>query len=151
MTSGAVPDGLDEDDAVIVQACADLADRTGSISWHMGYTDPPEETPDAPAKWYCHVTFQGARIGVSDMDGPVAAAMALAVRLLRGASCRCGKTVTLLGRNDQQRCLWRILNGRWESSCNEEPIHLPVSARGDMRRMAEEIDKRKRQRKGKRG
>jgi hypothetical protein len=146
MTSHSIPDGLDEDDAVIVEACANLADRSGCTEWEIGYID--KDDPHAMARWYCHVKYRGTRISVSDMDGPVAAAMALSVRLLRGAACRCGKQVTLLGRNDQSRCLWRIVGHRWEPSCDVEPIHLPGSARGDLRRLHEEINRRQRRRRG---
>jgi len=145
-----VPDFLDEDDAIIVEACADLAGRSGCTAWEMGYVDKDESVPGSEDKWYCHIQYAGTRIGVSDMDGPVSAAMALSVKLLRGATCRCGKLVTLLGRNDQARCLWRIVERRWTPSCDVEPIHMPEGSRGDLRRLGEAMDQRQREQGGKR-
>jgi hypothetical protein len=88
-----------------------------------------DDVPVEEAGWYAHVTFQGARITVGDQRSPTAAALGLAERLLRGATCRCRRPVTLS--DDKPGCRWRLAGARWEPGCDVAPIKVDGD-RGDM-------------------
>lgn len=98
------------------------------------------------AGWYAHVKYRGARITVDDRRSPTEAAMALAERLLRGAACRCGKTVTLNDRGGG--CRWRLLGKKWEPGCDAPPVTID-GPRGDMAAMNRAM-RRAAQRRGRR-
>ena len=121
-----------------VLACADLVGRTGAKSWEIGYLH--DDVPVEEAGWWCSAIFRGNKVIVMDQPHPVAAAMALANRLLTGAKCRCGRLVALRSDGavaygetymadgstwtyEQARvagqCLWRLVGRRWEPSCPE--------------------------------
>jgi hypothetical protein len=124
------------EDAVI--ACADLVGRTGARQLEIGYLH--DDVPVEEAAWWASAKFRGARIQVDNHIHPAAAAMALAVKLLTGAKCRCGKLVALSGEGatvyrdatmadgskftaEQAvaagQCRWRLTGQRWEPSCPE--------------------------------
>jgi hypothetical protein len=99
-----------DDDAVI--ACFNLAGRTGARDAEIGYLHD-----DPPHGWYAHARYQGARIMVEDMAGPVEAADALARRLLAGAKCQhCRRTVVLSGGG--LACRWRRMGPQWVRGCD---------------------------------
>jgi hypothetical protein len=116
-------------DAVI--ACAELADRAGARHFEFGYQR--EGVPMEDAGWYATVSYQGARIMTDEHRSPTAAAMALAERLLRGATCRCRQPVALS--DDQEGCRWRLMGQRWKPGCDVPPIHVKGD-RGDHAAMA---------------
>jgi hypothetical protein len=72
-------------------AAIDLVGRAGARSFCVGYLHDDPANPG----WYAHAQYKGARVTVEDFGNPVDAAEALAVRLLTGARCACGKLVAL--------------------------------------------------------
>lgn len=131
---------LDPAGEAILIACADLAGRTGAKEFEIGYLH--DGVPIDQAGWYAHAQFRGARIHIEEQRSPVAAAYALAVRLLTGAKCvRCGSLVTLASDGTAfaftrahladgttwsaeeaaaaGQCRWRLVGERWEPSCPE--------------------------------
>jgi hypothetical protein len=121
----------------IVVACADLAGRSGAVEFDLGYVH--DDVPVEQAGWYATATFRGAKLLVQDQPSPEAAALALAHRLLRGATCRCHQAVTL---NDTTPgCRWRLVGQRWEPGCTASPIRIPT-VRGDLAAMRRAFDGR---------
>jgi hypothetical protein len=124
-----------DDDAVI--AAADLVGRSGATGLEIGYLH--DGVPVDQADWYAHAQYRGARITVEHHPGPVAAAEALARRILEGGKCaHCGGLVALSDAgavaytrahtldgaewNAEQaaaagQCRWRRSGRRWESGC----------------------------------
>ena|SRR5690242_1177222 len=119
------------EDAII--ACADLAGRAGARDFEIGFLDDDPKQP----RWYAVASYQGARIMTDEHRSPSTAAMALAERLLSGATCRCGKPVVLSGGGG---CRWRLLGQRWEPSCDAAPVRVNA-ARGDHAAMRRAMDK----------
>jgi hypothetical protein len=76
----------------VVAAC-DLVARTGAREFQIGYLH--DDVPTEEAGWYAHAQYRGTRITAENQRGPAEAAEALAVRLLTGAKCKCGKLVAL--------------------------------------------------------
>ena len=103
----------------VVMACAQLIGRSGASGFEIGYLH--DDVPVEEAGWYAHAQFQGARITVQDHRSPTGAALALAERLLSGATCRCRRPVTLS--DGQDGCRWRLVGNRWE------PEQAEVAAR----------------------
>ncbi|GIF08692.1 hypothetical protein [Actinoplanes siamensis] len=114
----------------IVIACADLAGRAGATSFEIGYLH--DDVPADEAGWYAHVQYRGARITAEDHRSPTGAALALAERLLRGATCRCRRPVTLS--DAAEGCRWRLVGQRWEPGCDAAPLRLD-GPRGDLAAM----------------
>ncbi len=117
----------------VVVACADLVGRAGAAGFELGWDCP--HTPGEPdghscpdVTWYAHATYQGARIIIADRHTPTEAAMALTVRLLDGATCRCGEPVTLA--DGRPGCRWRLVGQRWEPGCDAPPVRVN-GPRGD--------------------
>ncbi len=123
-----------DQDALI--ACADLIGRTGARDFQIGYLH--DDVPVEKAGWYAHASYQGARISVADLTGPIEAADALSRRILAGARCtRCGGLITLsddgamaVGQTmadgsewtaAQQAaaglCRWRRMGPKWVMGC----------------------------------
>jgi hypothetical protein len=134
----------------IVIACADLVGRSGASDFLIGYLH--DDVPVEEAGWYAYAQFRGARITVDDHRSPTDAALALAERLLRGATCRCRRAVTLTDGRDG--CRWRLVGQRWEPGCDVAPVRVD-GARGDyaaMRRaMAQPTNRAGRRKLGKGG
>lgn len=124
-----------QDDKVI--AAADLVGRTGATGFEIGYLH--DNVPLEQAGWYAHAQFRGARITAEDHAHPADAAEALAVKLLTGAKCKCGRLVALdpdgaiayrkpvmadgstFSAADARRagqCRWRRDGRRWVSGCD---------------------------------
>lgn len=123
-----------DQDALI--ACADLVGRTGARQFEIGYLH--DDVPSEEAAWYCSATLKGAKIIEENHRDPIAAAEALARRILTGAKCRCGKLVALSDSGavayenvtmadgtkwstKQARkagqCRWRRVGDRWKRGC----------------------------------
>ena len=115
----------------IVIACADLVGRAGASEFQIGYLH--DDVPVEEAGWYAHAQYKGARIIAQDHRSPTAAALALGERLLRGATCRCTKPVTLS--DGAEGCRWQLVGQRWEPGCDEPSISIP-GKRGDYAAMA---------------
>lgn len=114
-------------DAIV--ACADLARRAGASGFeirHDGNTKHP--------RWHATATYRGARIMVDNRHSPTEAAIGLAERLLRGASCKCGRKTVLSGEPGPGQCRWRLMGPRWEPGCNTPPITVN-GERGDLAAM----------------
>lgn len=122
----------------VVEACADLVDRAGAVEFEIGHVH--EDVPVEEAGWYAVAKYRGARITAEDHRSPTAAALALAERLLAGAACRCGKSVTL--DDDKPGCRWQLLGKRWEPGCDAPPIRLKAGTRGDPAALAAAMDER---------
>lgn len=115
---------VDMDEDAIV-ACADLVGRTGATGFEIGYLH--DDVPTEQAGWYAHAQFPGTRLVVEDQPGPVEAADALSRRLLRGASCRCGRPVALTDASTGT-CRWRRNGNRWQPSCDARPLSRAEAA-----------------------
>jgi hypothetical protein len=112
------------EDAIV--ACADLVGRAGARDFELGYMH--DDVPVEEAGWYAVAKYQGARITADEHRSPTAAAMALAERLLAGATCRCRQPVSL---SDAARgCRWRLMGAKWEPGCDVPSINV-TGQRGD--------------------
>ncbi|GGK89358.1 hypothetical protein [Mangrovihabitans endophyticus] len=132
----------------VVVACMDLVGRAGASGFEIGYLH--DDVPVAEAGWYAHAQYQGARLIAQDHQSPTGAALALAERLLAGATCRCLQPVTLS--DGQAGCRWRLVGQRWEPACDVASIKVS-GARGDhaaMRRALAESGNRAQRRAAKR-
>lgn len=112
------------EDAVL--ACADLVGHAGASEFEIGYLH--DDVPVEEAGWYAVAKYRGARITAEDHRSPTTAAMALAERLLAGATCRCLRLVSLSDGVDG--CRWRLAGQRWEPGCDAPPLNVK-GGRGD--------------------
>jgi hypothetical protein len=131
---------LDPSQLPAVIACVDLVGRSGARNFEIGYLH--DNVPVDQAAWYAHAQYRGGRITAQDHTGPEQAATALAMRLLTGAKCRCGKLATLIPGEafaftaahtsdgaewnaDQAaaagQCHWRLIDATWQPSCPTPP------------------------------
>lgn len=125
------------EDAII--ACAHLVGRAGATEFELGHTGD-DDTPDDQVTWYAHAKYRGARIQTAEHRTPTAAANALTERLLSGATCRCGKPVTL---SDRKRgCRWRLVGPQWQPGCDAAPLKVQ-GERGDVAAMQAALAKRR--------
>ena len=135
-------------DAVI--ACADLVGRAGASGFEIGYLR--DDVPMEDAGWHASAFYKGARIITDEHRSPSLAAMALAERLLSGATCRCRRPVVLS--DDRDGCRWRLMGQCWEPGCDADPIRVKGQL-GDhaaiVRAMAEPANRAERRAAKKRG
>jgi len=126
----------------IVIACADLVGRAGAREFEMGYVN---DDPTDPG-WWAQAVYNGAKIIRDGHRTPEAAALALATRMLSGATCRCLKIVSLEDGTDG--CRWRLVGQRWEPGCKAKPITIKGGERGDyaalQRAMGNRAERRRR-------
>jgi hypothetical protein len=142
MTSGrevGVPEIAPFDQDALL-AAVDLVGRTGAHDFEVGWLndeDDPAYAERGP-EWWAKAKYEGRRIDVEGFARPDVAAHALAVRLLTGAKCRCGRLVALsddgataypdVEMADGTRwtaeearaagqCRWRRNGAKWEPSC----------------------------------
>lgn len=119
----------------IVKACARLAERAGARSWELGWACPHLPEAEYEERHHCDDITWTATAEYS--MGPIAetaetpheAALALAVRLMDGAACRCGRDVTLSKNSSSKLCRWKLEGDRWNPGCDAPP--LDSAARGD--------------------
>jgi hypothetical protein len=137
------------EDAVI--ACAGLVGRAGATDFEIGYLH--DDVPVEEAGWYAAARWRGTRITADDHKSPTLAAIALAERLLRSASCRCGRLVAMA--DGQDGCRWRLVGQRWEPGCDAPSVKVN-GERGDlsamnraMRRAAKRRERRRAERRAK--
>jgi len=75
-------------------AAVDLVGRSGARSIELGYLH--DNVPVEKADWWASANYKGTKIQVEHAPSPIAAAEALALRLLTGAKCaHCQKLVAL--------------------------------------------------------
>lgn len=130
-------------------AAMHLVERTGAKGIEFGYTK--DDVPIEEADWYAYAQYQGARITVEHLTGPVEAVEALARRLLDGALCTfCGKEIALAD-FPGRRCRYRRQGDVWVRGCVEthhERIQSLVD-RGVLQARGPQKKQSKRNRKGK--
>jgi len=120
----------------LILACADLMGRVGATAFEFGWECP--HSPDVDDGHNCpdvvynvHAQWKGTRRMFTDPN-PSRAAMLLAVDILQGSVCRCGKPVALNGGGERlDGCLWSIKGNRWEPSCDAPSIEVE-GPRGDL-------------------
>lgn len=138
-------------DAVL--AAADLVSRSGATGFDVGFLH--DDVPISQAGWWATARYQGARICVEDQPGPVEAMEALALRILTGARCRCGRLVALsdlgavIGTGQVMadgkpwtpelaaaagQCRWRRRGARWIRGCEGTPPGKPGKHKKGKRR-----------------
>jgi hypothetical protein len=127
-------------DSSLVVACAELVGRAGAREFQIGYLGDDDDP-----QWWAHASYGGDRLMVDNHPTPGAAAYALALKILAGGKCRCGRLVALSDGGamaydnvrmadgsrwsieEAQRagqCRWRLVDTpdptlpkRWEPSC----------------------------------
>jgi hypothetical protein len=114
----------------VIRACVELAGRAQARSFQIG---------PGVAGWYAQVLYRGNRIIVEELPSPRQAAMAMARRLLQGATCRCGRAVTLV--SEAGACLWRLDGDRWKPGCDAAPMTPPPGAHGNWAALAAAVPK----------
>lgn len=112
----------------IILATAVLVERCGASGFDIGFTgDGTGASEDA--NWYAQCYFQGARLMVGDRHSPEEACLALSIRLLDQATCRCLRPVSIS--DDRPGCRWRLIGAKWEPGCTAPSIPVPGAVRGD--------------------
>lgn len=117
-------------------AAVDLVGRAGGKSFEVGYLN--EVSIMELADWWASALVRGNKFTVEHKTSPIEAAEALAIELLSGAQCMCGKLVALSADGafafahanlvDGRRwnaedaakagqCRWRRVGARWYSAC----------------------------------
>lgn len=119
----------------IITATGHLAEHMGASRYEVAYACPhtPDEGPGhtcPDVEWTCTVVYRGIKVFES-APTPHEAAVALAVRLMTGAVCRCRRAVTLGERTEAGQCRWTFQRDQWVPGCDAPSIALPGSARGD--------------------
>lgn len=117
----------------VVIACTDLAGRAGARELELAWTCPhtpgePDDHTCPDVTWNATAHYRGARIQTAGHRSPTTAAMALAERLLSGATCRCRQPVTLS--DNKPGCRWRLIGQAWEPGCDAPSVRYD-GARGD--------------------
>jgi hypothetical protein len=136
-----------------------LVGHTGAKDFEVGFLY--DDVPIDKADWWAKAQYQGTRITVEHHDGPVAAAEALAGRLLTSAKCMwCDGLITLnpagavawpsavlgdgsvlpdsqAGFEAMGQCFWRREGARWEPGCIHGASTAPKAPknRADRRRL----------------
>ena len=113
------------EDAVIAYAA--LVGRAGASGFEIGHVR--DDVPVEDAGWYAIAEYRGARFMVDERRSPSEAANALAERILRGATCRCRKVVTL--QDGKPGCRWRLVGKEWQPGCDVPPLKVD-GPRGDI-------------------
>jgi hypothetical protein len=119
----------------IIMATVRLAERAGARSWELQYACPhtPDEGPGhtcPDVEWTCTVEYRGVKVFES-APTPHDAAVALAVRLMTGAMCRCRRTVTMNERTSANQCRWTFQGDQWVPGCDAPSIAVPGGSPGD--------------------
>lgn len=119
----------------IIEGTLRLAERAGARSWELSYMCP--HTPDVEdghacpdVEWTCTVEYRGMKVFESGPT-PHEAAVALAVRLMTGAMCRCRRAVVLGDRTEADQCRWTFQRDRWVPGCDAPAITVPGGSPGD--------------------
>lgn len=132
------PIAFDED---ALLAAVDLVGRSGATNFEVGWLNDEDDPAylERGAEWWCKAQYRGARLTVEGFDRPDHAAEALALKILKGGKCRCGRLVRLAGADAAfaysdvdmadgthwtaqeaaaaGQCEWRRVGKKWEPSC----------------------------------
>lgn len=130
---------LDYMNADAVIACAALVGRSGATDFEIGYLH--DDVPIEHAAWYATAFYRGARLTADDHKSPTLAATALAERILRGATCRCGENVVLV--DGAEGCRWQLVGKNWKPGCDVPPLTIREGVRGDVAAMERALKARK--------
>lgn len=84
---------LRDEQKALFRACIDLVGRTGATGFECGHLH--DDVPVEEAAWYAQASYRGTRVIEENHADPLDAAYALAIRLLTGGRCKCGKVATL--------------------------------------------------------
>ena len=125
-------------------AAVDLIGRTGARELQVGHDadDPalPMEQQPRPVRWWAGARWRGTRISEEGHPTPVEAAEALALKLLNGGRCSCGKVASSdpagIMAHDQTMadgskwttrqqaeagvCTWRRVGPKWLPGCGQQ-------------------------------
>lgn len=107
-------------DDPMIKACVDVVGRAQARSLQIGH---------GVDGWFAQVMYRGQRIVVEGFPRPRDAALAMARRMLQGATCRCGSPVTLV--DTVGACRWRLDADRWVPGCDAMSMVAPADAHGD--------------------
>lgn len=137
-------------DAVV--ASADLVRRAGGVEFEISWdcphlpTDEINDDHSCPhVVWTCSAQWKGHRLWSVPHPLPDEAATDLARKVLRGATCKCLKTVVLS--ESEKGCQWKLRRNRWEPGCHADPLSMPGLIHGDlvgMNRAARRAKRRRR-------
>lgn len=105
-------------------ALGDLVLRSGATAVEF---DTIRDDPADPG-WFVTLRSRGARISVEGYPTAATAAIAMAMRILSGASCKCTRKVVL--HDDPAGCRWKLMGDRWEPGCTAPSIRV-IGERGD--------------------
>lgn len=119
----------------IITATGKLAERMGASRYEVAYACPhtPDEGPGhtcPDVEWTCTVQYRGIKVFESGLT-PHEAAVALAVRLMTGAMCRCRRAVTMSERTSAAQCRWTFQGDQWVPGCDAPSIKVPGGSPGD--------------------
>lgn len=118
-------------------AAVDLIGRTGAREYQGGYLH--DDVPIAEAGWWAHAEYGGQRVIVDNEADPIDATEKLALKLLNGGKCACGKVASsdpagimaydqtmadgTTWTKEQQAaagvCTWRRVGPRWVQGCGK--------------------------------
>ena len=136
-------------DTAAVVASVDLINRAGGKEFQIGWTCPhvPDEEdghncPDVT--WWAHAKWKGSQLTAEGHPEPGSAARALAVLVLDGGQCKCGKRATLIA--DAPGCLWRLVGDRWVPGCDVPGIEIDGADWGDVPAMGRALNREQRRR-----
>lgn len=73
-------------------AAVDLIGRAGARGYEGGYLH--DDVPIEEAGWWAHAQYAGRHVVVEDQRDPVEATEKLALKLLNGGRCACGKVAS---------------------------------------------------------
>lgn len=125
----------DQQDRLI--AAVDLIGRAGARGYACGYLH--DDAPIEEAGWWAHAQYAGRRVVVEDQRDPIEATEKLALKLLNGGRCACGKVASSdpagIMAHDQTMadgtkwtkkrqaqagvCTWRRVGQKWLQGCGK--------------------------------
>ncbi len=142
MTIPPMPPGLPAGEETRLFAAVDLVNRAGAKSFEFGYLH--EDAPIAEAGWWAQAQYKGAKLMAEHHVSPGHAAEALALRLLAGATCKCGEQVALT--DAQPGCRWKLTGegqqARWVSGCDAPSIPIEAGELGDAEALRRKVEPR---------
>lgn len=104
-------------------ATVKLVERVGATGFDVGYLNDDEGVSSEDAQWYAQCKWQGAKVTVGGRCSPDEACLALCLRLLSGATCKCIRPVTI--DDGEPGCRWRLMGDTWTPSCKVAAITVP--------------------------
>lgn len=157
-----------------VDAAVDLGQRAGASGFSLGWDCPhvPDLTDDnlndhwcEQVTWWASINYRDSQLETPPCPSLGIAAVMLALTMLDGAVCRCGRDVALpcdnchgTGLEPNPRsvqlcldcqgtgkdkdvgadtCLWLLRDGKWDSTCEAPSVEMPAEAQGDLEKIRE--------------